>query len=261
MERIQSAHNQYIKVVKQLSHKKDRDAKGMFLLEGDRLIQEAISVDYPLEFALATEDGDPVLLEKLDKICPVYLVPPKLFHGISETENPQGIISVGRQKRWELSHLEDSPEASFLMVVDGVQDPGNLGTIIRTAAAAGVDGIIVTKLSADVFNSKTVRATMGSLFFVPVVSGETPENACRWLKENCFKMVVGHVNGHQPYTEAEYRGKLAVVVGNENRGPSSVFIDNGYTVRIPCLTESLNVSVAAAILLYERVRVRLQQKS
>lgn len=254
MKQIQSVHNQYIKAAKQLKLKKYRDKTSLFLVEGERLIEEALQSNYPLEFSLIAGEVDPGLIEKLEQKCPTFSVSPELLDAVSETENSQGILAVARQKKISLGHLDSAEDEAFLMVVDGVQDPGNLGTIIRTAAAVGVDGMILTATTVDLYNSKTVRSSMGSMFYIPIITGETPEQVSLWLTTKGFKIVTGHVAAEKLYQDFDYQGKVAIVVGNENYGPSQVFKASGFPVRIPCRTESLNVSVAAAILLYERIR-------
>lgn len=253
MKQIQSVNNQFIKSAKQLKSKKFRDKNGLFLIEGIRMLEEALASGYPLEYCLIAEGTNPVLAERVAARCPVFSVSFELLSVVCETENPQGIVAVARQRKTGLKDLDLQKDA-FFAVVDGVQDPGNLGTIIRTAAAAGVGGMILTAGTVDVFNSKTVRASMGSIFYVPVVEGEDPKEVSRWLCGGGFKIVVGHVGAERMYYDLDYCGKLAIVVGNENHGPSEAFKEAGIPVKIPCKTESLNVSVAAALLLYERIR-------
>lgn len=253
MRQIQSVQNQYIKAAKQLQQKKYREKSGLFLLEGIRLVTEAVNVDYPLEFALAVKDIDPGLVEKLSGKCSTFLVSHELLSVVTETEQPQGIVAVGRQRKSSLSQLTLFAQG-LLMVVDGVQDPGNLGTIIRTADAAGAGGVIMTQNTVDVFNSKTVRSSMGSILKTNLVPERSPKEVVEWLSGNGWAIIVGHVGAERFYFEIDYSGRVAVVVGNENQGPCREFIDNGQLVKIPCRTESLNVSIASAILLYEKVR-------
>ena len=254
MNYIQSAQNQYIKTARQLKNKKYREKTGLFLLEGFRLLEEALNADYPLEFVLAVEEVDLQLVEQLSSRCPIFFVSLELLSTVAETEHPQGILAVARQRKLSLRDLMATSSEALLMVVDGVQDPGNLGTIIRTADAAGAGGVILTANTVDLYNSKTVRASMGSLLRLKLVAEQAPIEAAKWLADHDYSIVVGHVGAQQYYYELDYRGRVAIVVGNENSGPSREFKEAGCLVKIPCRTESLNVSIAAAILLYEKVR-------
>lgn len=254
MREIRSTQNQYIKTARQLKLKKGRKKSGLFLLEGIRLIEEALMAGYPLEFAFVLEGLSNKLVEELSQTCPTFSLAPQLFASIAETEHPQGIVAVARQRKLNLEDLIQAPGEDMLMVVDGVQDPGNLGTIIRTADAAGAGGVVLTKSTVDPFNSKTVRASMGSILRCRLVAGQSPMEAADWLGDRGYQLVVGHVGADRYYYELDYSGKVAVVVGNENSGPSAAFRAAGVVVKIPCRTESLNVSIASAILLYEKVR-------
>jgi TrmH family RNA methyltransferase len=251
---LKSPHNQYIKRAKQLNNKKFRDREGLFLLEGIRLIDEAINANYPLEYALTVEGVEPDLIERLSQRCETFFVPRDLLLTVAETEHPQGVVAVAKQKEYSLNDVIDENGNGLLMVVDGVQDPGNLGTIIRTADAAGADGVVLTKNTVDPYNGKTVRSSMGSILRLKLIGEQCRSDLVDWLKTNGYLVVVGHVGAEKPYHEPDYSGRVAVVVGNENCGPSHEFKEAGCLVKIPCRTESLNVSIAAAILLYEKVR-------
>lgn len=169
MKQIQSVHNQYIKAAKQLKLKKYRDKTSLFLIEGERLIEEALQSNYPLEFSLIAGEVDPGLIEKLEQKCPTFSVSPELLDAVSETENSQGILAVARQKKISLGHLDSAEDEAFLMVVDGVQDPGNLGRLFEQRAAVGVDGMILTATTVDLYNSKTVRSSWGQCFTYPLL--------------------------------------------------------------------------------------------
>jgi len=254
MKVIQSTQNQYVKTARQLKNKKFRQKSGLFLLEGTRLICEAINAGYPLEYAFVSDEIDEELVAQLCGCCETYLVSPQLLLTITETENPQGIAAVARQRTVDLSEMVPTSEEDLLMIADGVQDPGNLGTIIRTADAAGAAGIILTATTVDLYNSKTVRASMGSILRTKLAANQSPAKVTQWLASYGYKIIVGHVGAQRYYYQVDYSGKVAIVVGNENSGPSEDFKTAGVPVKIPCRTESLNVSIAAAVLLYEKVR-------
>ena len=165
-------------------------------------------------------------------------------------------MTVAEQPQWWSGDTLENPEA-FILVVDEVQDPGNLGTIIRSAHGAGVDGVYLTLGTVDIYNNKAVRASMGSIFHTPFFTGWSTKDLLEKLIRGKFKVLVADVAAQTLYYEEDFAGSLAVVVGNENKGPSEDFKRNGHTVRIHCNAESLNVSAAAAVLLYERVRLGL----
>jgi TrmH family RNA methyltransferase len=146
-----------------------------------------------------------------------------------------------------------------------LQDPGNLGTIIRTSSAANVGAVLIGKGSVDPYSPKVVRSTMGSIFQVPIISLEDLAEALRWLKNNySFKVIVGDLEASDYYYEENLTGNTVIVIGNENRGPSKSILDIAdKSVKIPLLgrTESLNASVAASILIYESVRQRMLSQS
>lgn len=254
MQYIQSSKNQFLKAARQLKQKKFREKWGLFLLEGIRSVEEALESAYPLEYVFLVEELIQDLGERLSECCPTYCVSPELLSTVTETEHPQGVVAVALQRKLSLRELEQEGTGELLIIVDGVQDPGNLGTIIRTAQAAGTGGIILTKATVDIYNSKTVRASMGSILTALAVPDQSPGETVDWLRDKGYKMIVGHLGAKRFYYEVDYSGKVAVVVGNENSGPSSEFIDAGCPVKIPCRTESLNVAIASAILLYEKVR-------
>lgn len=211
---------------------------------------------YDREFAASSKHTD--LLKQLARAgyrC-LEVSTPELNRAAA-TVTPPGILAIARQRRVSIESLLASQEV-FLLVADGVQDPGNLGTMLRTAAAAGCTGALLTTGTVDPYNEKVVRASMGALFYLPVVSGLEPGEIVSRL-EGRAKIIVGHVAGEVFYHECDYRGGLALVVGNENRGPSQEILAQAYArVKIPLWgpVESLNVAVAAGLLLYEAARQR-----
>lgn len=149
--------------------------------------------------------------------------------------------------------------APFYVVLDGVQDPGNAGTIIRTADAAGASGVILTKGSVDIYDEKTVRATMGSLFHLPVVSGVSAEELTAWAKERGLQLYAAALDvAARPHFSCDFTKPTAIVFGNEGNGVSTELLAQAETVYIPMYgtAESLNVGTSAAIVLYEAVRQR-----
>ena len=176
-----------------------------------------------------------------------------VFEYMSDTKSPQGILAVVRMKSYnELS-------GDSFIILDKLQDPGNLGTIFRTAEAAGIDGIIMSRDTVDVYNPKVVRSTMGGILRVPFKYVDNIEEEIRGLKKAGVRVYAAHLDGVSSYDEADYCGPTAFIIGNESAGISdSVAACADELIRIPMLgkVESLNASVAAGILMYELARQR-----
>ena len=174
MERIESASNAKIKWAASLHQRKNRERCGEFVAEGVRLAEMAAASDWPLRFCIVTESalaGERVrkIIDALEaKGCPIFVVPSNVYKKASATESPQGILLVMKAVRSSLSGLVVRKDSLFV-ILDRVQDPGNAGTIIRTADAAGCSGVIVLEGTVDLFSDKVVRSSMGSLFHLPVV--------------------------------------------------------------------------------------------
>ena len=249
MQVITSKDNELIKSIKKLKEKKYRDAYGKFVIEGIKLIGEAIQENADIECIVICEDCmkenciDKKLMYEIAKKNCVY-VNSKVFNTITDVSNPQGILAV--VKRADASEKINYDEDAII-VLDGIQDPGNLGTILRTVDSANLKQIVISKETADVFNSKVVRSTMGAIFRVNVVRSDDLVHDLIEMKNNGFKVVVTYM-------------KKVIVIGNEANGVSKEvqeIADN--KVKIPMLgkTESLNASVAAGILIYEYIRAKL----
>jgi TrmH family RNA methyltransferase len=173
----------------------------------------------------------------------------------SQVETPQGVVAIARRPAASLPDLARTPSA-MLVVADRIQDPGNLGTIIRIADAAGASGVIAVAGTVDAFNPKAVRATMGSVFHLPVVEAAA-EDVLDVLRAQRIRLLVADQRGAVDFLDADYRRPCAIVLGNEGQGVDPRWIEHAAaTVRIPMYgrAESLNVAVAAALLLYEARR-------
>ncbi|HBT47206.1 MAG TPA: RNA methyltransferase [Peptococcaceae bacterium] len=260
---ITSRANRYVKLARSLYRRAQREKTGLYLLEGEHLIVDALAaraevevVFYDTNFLRVPEHARLVSqLREAGYLC--LEVQPAVMQSMAATVTPPGALAIARQKKVSLSQLLENQEV-FLLVADGVQDPGNLGTMLRTAVAAGCTGAVLTRGTVDPYNEKVVRATMGALFHLPVVTGiQAQELACQ-MKEK-VRVIVAHVGATRPYYDCDYCGRVAVVLGNENRGPSPEILKQAEAqVKIPLWgpVESLNVAVAAAILLYEAARRR-----
>lgn len=253
MQHIESNQNQWLKKIKALQQKKCRQQYGQFVLEGGRFLQEALDKQAQLEVVLIAEDHIQEAEQWLkDYDGTVLTVKKGLLEKALNTVTPQGVAAIASKPDW--SHLSLADQHSVL-VVDGVQDPGNLGTIIRTALASGADAVYCLKGTVDLYNDKVLRATMGAVFTQPVMMIEDHEIFLEMLRQEGFQTIVADIRGEVYHDQLPYPKKAALVVSNEANGPQLVKEGDHY-VKIPLHggAESLNVAVAAGILLYELER-------
>ncbi len=256
---ITSRGNPIYKLIKSLSQKKARESNKLFLIEGTRILEEADNRGVKIKYLIINERAQNVPIINQD--CQVLRLPNNLFKKVSDTVSSQGIIAVVEQSKILLTDiiLGTNP---LVVVLDGIQDPGNLGTIIRTCAAASVTAVLLTKGTVDLFNPKVIRSTMGSLFQVPVINGLDDNEIIKWLNHNSINIVAADLDGEEYYYSANLKVPLALVIGNENRGPNDIWRKEAHKrIKIPILghTESLNASVATGIILYDAVRQRLHK--
>ncbi len=258
---ITSKDNETIKHIRKLKEKKYRDEYGEYVIEGIKLINEAIEENVKVKMIVICDN-----CSKIDKInqastyevakynC-VY-VDEKIFSTITEVQNPQGILAViekGDESK-EINYKED-----IIIVLDNVQDPGNIGTILRTLDSVGLTQVIVSKKSGDVYNPKVVRSTMGAIFRINVIESDDLIDTLKTIKKHKFKVAATSLDTEKSMYDLEFK-KMAIVVGNEANGVSKEIQDMANEkVKIPMLgkTESLNVSVATSVILYEYVRQKL----
>ncbi|KMY57812.1 RNA methyltransferase [Geobacillus sp. FSL K6-0789] len=250
MKRIESPKNARVKQWKKLQTKKGRDETGLFLLEGFHLVEEAVKSRAPLVELMVDERT--AIPPGWDVSVPVVIVTEAVMKAISSTETPQGIAAVCRQLPAELEGVKTA------LLIDAVQDPGNLGTMIRTADAAGIDAVILGEGCADVYNPKVVRATQGSLFHLPVVKGDLAQWIARF-KEQGIPVYGTALENAVDYRTVPPSSSFALLVGNEGSGVRREWLEmTTETIYIPIYgqAESLNVAVAAGILLYSLQAVR-----
>lgn len=262
---IESAQNKIIKYVRSLQEKKERDRNRVFVAEGLRFVSE-IPENWPIEFCLVSEQ-----FEKEEHVPnfiqsrPYYTVADKLFQSVCDTKNAQGILAVCNQrpKDWH-KELENRNNHGLYILCEELNDPGNLGTIIRTAHAAAANGIFLSPGSVDLYNSKVLRATMGAIFHVPVYTDAALPAVIDELHQKGVMVYAAHLNGKSlPYEQPLWKGS-AFLIGNEARGlqeKTAQRADIYIKLPMPGGAESLNASVAAGILLYEAVRQRIGQNS
>lgn len=263
---ITSPQNQIIKHVKSLYEKSKRDKLGQFFVEGLRIVEDALLNNAEIEFVVVSESSIAKkevegLVDRLkEKGSLIYEVSDKIFKEISDTETPQGILTVVKKPEFELERVISSGE--FLVLLENIQDPGNMGTIIRTADAAGASGIILSKGCVDICNPKVLRSTMGSIFHLPIIKVDNFEEIISNLNENGFNVLAAHLDGQTWHFDVDMRNKTAVVIGNEANGISDNVAKECKLTKIPMLgkAESLNASVSAGIIIYEYVRQKMQLK-
>jgi TrmH family RNA methyltransferase len=260
--RITSAKNPLVKRIRSLADRTTRDAEGRMAIEGVRLVEEALAAGVRAELLLYDPDAqreNPRIKELLERASAQGIrtieAASHVIEAASEVETPQGVIAVLEIPRHDLARVLDTPDL-LLVVVDRIQDPGNLGTIIRVADAAGASAVAVTRGTVDPRNPKSVRATMGSLFHLPVVEADAASLAAD-LKRRGVRIVVADQHGALEYTTVSLRRPLALVLGSEATGADPLWREAAEAVvRIPIYgrAESLNVAIAGALLLYEARR-------
>ena len=258
---ITSLQNPRIKFARQLlSDRKTREDSKSFVIEGVRLAEEALINHWQPQFALwsaqLNERGKQVLDQLSLLQIPFEEIPVPMMNKISDTETPQGLLMVLAQKEQVLAE-----KLNFLLALDGVRDPGNLGTILRTASTFGVQCVVLLPGSADPFSSKVLRAGMGAHFRLPVtnLTVEEFENLCKAKTTPTMQILLADMDGAQPCWTADLRQPLALVIGGEAAGASSqlyTIADGKVIIPMPSGSESLNAAVAASILLYEIMRQR-----
>ena len=234
---------------------------GKYIIEGIKLIEEAINEKAEIESIVICEDCvnegsiDKKIMYEIAKFNCIY-ISSKLFNTITDVSNPQGILAV-------IKRAEKQPKIKFdedvIIVLDGIQDPGNLGTILRTVDSANLKQIVLSKETADVFNSKVVRSTMGAIFRINVIKSEDLVKDLIDIKEHGFKIVVTSLDTEDSVYDIDYMKKV-IVIGNEANGVSKEvqeIADNKVIIPMLGKTESLNASVAAGIMIYEYVRKKL----
>jgi len=261
MNYIESSQNNKIKEIKALHLKKNRDALGLYFVEGIRFINDAIDngqdiVKVIVSDKLESLNGGKELIELVTTLCDdCSLVSEKLFKEISDTQTPQGILAVLKKREFVFDEVIE--QGHSLVILDGLQDPGNVGTIIRTADAAGISAVILSKGCVDLFSPKVLRSTMGSVFHMPIFEGLYINETIDLLKKSNYKVIASHLDGKNNYFDEDLTGKSAIIVGNEANGISDETAEKAdklVKIPMPGRAESLNASVAASIMIYEIVR-------
>ena len=258
MQSITSKENEVIKHIKKLKDKKYRDIAKEYVIEGIKLVGEAIQEKAPVKQIILCDDCEKNasipkdLMYEIAKYECIY-VTEKVFKYLSEVEAPQGILAVMQKNNQdaEINYAQD-----IIVVLDEIQDPGNLGTILRTVDSVGLTQIVVSKGTADAYNPKVVRSTMGAIFRVKIIESEDLKQTLKEIKKHKFKTVVSSLQTDNTIYHIDYN-KKAIVIGNEANGVGKEIQEMAdEKIKIPMLgkTESLNAAVATGIILYEYVR-------
>ena len=262
-KKITSLSNQKIKELLDIRRRKGRDKQSPFIIEGPHLIETALNSgsqinDVLFRASFSSKENGQQLLRRLSKHTKnVFEVSEHIMARIADTETTQGIVAVSASRSLSLEDVRPGAE-TLIVVIDGVQDPGNLGTIIRTSDAAAADAVILLPGTCDAFMQKTVRSTAGSIFNIPVIESDL-QPLLKWLCLNKIKLAVTSLDTDKTIFEEQLEGPLALVFGNEAHGVcKEIRSAADLLLRVPIYgqAESLNVASAAAVCLYEALRQR-----
>ena len=263
MQTITSKDNELIKHIRKLKDKKYRDESNEYVVEGVKLVEEAVKENAKIKQIIVCEDTTRtyeiptrIMLEIAKYEC--ISVSDKIFNIITQVTNPQGIMAI-IEKNAQNAKIDYTQD--IIVVLDDVQDPGNLGTILRTVDSIGLNQIIVSKGTADAFNSKVVRSTMGAIFRIKIIEVENLAQAIKEMRKHHFKLMVTSLQTKNSIYDIDFNKKI-IVIGNEANGVSKEIQDMAdEKAKIPMLgrTESLNASVAAGVVMYEYVRQKLNK--
>lgn len=245
---IISNENKKIRMIRALSTKKGREKYNLYVAEGDTLVREYINYPQIIEFILISDKYDKEILNSNEII--VYKAEDKVFNSVCETKNSQGILAVVKKNKSDISQIIKS---NIIIFANAIQDPGNIGTIIRSMDAFGASSLVCGCGCVDIFNSKTVRSTMGSINRVTFYNSENDLETLNYLKENGFKIYSAVVDSEIYLDKLNETNKSVIIIGNESKGISENIIkasDIKFSIRMSGKAESLNAGVAASICLF-----------
>ncbi len=264
---LTSLQNPKVKQLIDLKERKERDDTGLFLIEGYREVKRAVDAGVTIqalwicpELFLGENETD--LIQKVkENQGAIIRANEKVFSKLSYRDRPDGLIAVAIQMKWALGDLQailaEKP-SPFLVIAEGIEKPGNLGSILRSADGAGADAVIVCDRCTDIYNPNCVRSSVGTLFTIPVIEAQSADTLF-WLQKHKIKVVAATPAAKMDFTEADLTGPIAVVVGTEQLGLSELWMSaSDIQVAIPMngIADSLNVSNAATLLMYEILRQR-----
>ena len=266
---ITSTSNPAVKHVVSLCQKaKERNAQGLFVVEGPKMFAEAPGERVEQVYVSQSfyERSTAFLAQQEKRLAGsgagIQLVSDSVLRAMSDTKAPQGIVCLVRQapcSEEDLTRSANDEHPPFCMVLENLQDPGNLGTIVRTAEGAGVTGILLGRGCVDIYNPKVIRSTMGSIYRMPFAYTDDLQGVLREWKSRGIVLCAAHLRGDRIFTDGDYTGGCAFMIGNESRGLTdelSAMADQLVKIPMQGKVESLNASVAAAILMYEVARQR-----
>lgn len=263
---ITSIQNPKIKAAFALRDRRDREETGLFIIEGYRELTRAIQGGVSIEqlffsetLFLGVNEGS-LINELREKNVSLYSCTEAALRKISYRDRPDGLVAIAKKMDTSFPVFASSFKSSnpFLLIAESIEKPGNLGTILRSSDAVGVDGVILADRCTDLFNPNVVRASVGTLFTQPVAEG-SGEEIFLWLKENGIQILAATPHAEKEFTEVDLTGPVAILVGTEQLGLSKLWMDSAdLQVRIPMrgVADSLNVATATTLLLYEVLRQR-----
>lgn len=250
METLSSLKNPRVMLWRSLKERKARRETGLFLVEGRKMVTEALDSDFSVETVLCDAAQAELYAPLCQRAPEAILLPSHVLAAVCDTKTPQGIAAVVRPQTLR------QPEGR-LLALDGVQDPGNVGTILRTADAAGFDGLLMSDQCADVFSPKVLRATMGSIFRMPIAVTDDLPGMLRERRTQGYTVISSQLDGAPFYQRGPVAARFILIIGNEGNGVSpAVAAEANMRLRLPMRggAESLNAAVAAGIMMYELTR-------
>lgn len=264
-ELISSLQNPKVKQIVKWRDRPDRDRDQVVLIEGYRALNRALAGHYHVsEVFICPEmyqgEHEEELLERLQaQGAKIFQVTPAAFTKMAYRDRPEGLLGIGAQFHHTPDDLPVPTHTPFYLVAEQIEKPGNLGTIMRSADAVGVDGLLLCNSRTDLFNPNAVRASTGNLFTLPIAEGDS-QSTLDWLHSRGVKVLAASPHAEQLYTELDLSCPLAIAVGSEQYGLTQTWMDGAdLQVRLPMMgaADSLNVATCTAILLYEALRQRL----
>ncbi|MGB9679967.1 MAG: TrmH family RNA methyltransferase [Thermoanaerobacteraceae bacterium] len=252
---ITSWNNEFIKRIRKLKDKKERFNQGLFLVEGRNSVSELIKSNFKIKHIILAETFNEILdFPKTD----IVYVSDNIFNKLSDTVTPQKVLAVVEIPSYDINQIVKNN--GIYLIADNIQDPGNLGTIIRSSDAFNVKCVFTINNCVDIYNPKVVRATMGSIFHIPVFNVSDIDELFRILKNNNIQVVATDLKAENYLHEVDLKSSVVFIMGNEAKGISNIYgkyIDKYIKIPMSGKAESLNVSIATSIFLYESQRQRL----
>lgn len=254
---ITSTSNVQIKQIMALLKKsKERKEQKAFVIEGRKMFEEICQEKSRIIKAYFSDSYVKAgYAEAAMQSVPYEIVADSVFDAMAETVTPQGVLAIVKMPEYPLEDMV--ADAGTLVLLENLRDPGNLGTIIRTAEAAGVSGVILSRESVDIYNPKVIRSTMGAVYRVPFLYVEDFTELLKELRKKDVRLLAAHLKGQKTFDKADYSGKVGILIGNEANGLSeeaSELANEKVLIPMAGSVESLNAAVAAALLMYEAFR-------